>query len=398
MNADVSAVSAPPSDDSTKPAGSGRGQHWCAGRYFVPVPDLNDETRWAISEGSAWPAFIAILGAAHDLERRGRTREIRDDAYEGRIEIGVSGLAKASGYGEKAVLRQLRHLERVVGIIRTHQGTFTTERDSKTGRVIRNHAKAPPKVIIITIQDGHMRPDPTRRPPAGVAVETTGTSNPVGIETTGKGNDPRDRNDVVPIDRTLHRGFGQGDRTRRTAAAGHEGRAPRPPQREPRPAPPARGQDRHALDRRDRLAAEYAYNLGMEPAEVIDLWRRDPAALKTMLLERGIDPTTGRRMKGATVSVVHVAPATETARPPDTTFEIRRATTAAVSMRDEPPAAEVTEDEERRREQLLATLKRATEEDIRKAVRIAPETSKGRAGRLGRRGRKAVSRAARASG
>jgi len=351
------------------------------------MPDLSDETRWAISEGSAWPAFVTILGVAHDLERRGATREIRDDAFNGRIVVGVAGLAKASGYSDKAILRQLRHLERVVGIIRTHQETFTTERDPATGRMVRNHHKAPPKVILITIQDHHMRPGPTRRPPAA-GVETIPGSKPLGIETTARTDDPRDRNDVVPIDRNLHRGFGHSDRNGRPAAAGHEGRPPRPPQRGQRPATPAAGQDADARAKRDRLVAEYAYHLGDTPQNVIAQWKADPQALRIRLVAAGVDPTTGRRMKGAKAApVLQVVQETD-----DTTFQIRRSAAASVSRRDEPPAEPADDFEDRRRD-TLRQLQAAAERDLRKAVRKAPKASRRKAAAIGQGGAEAVARA-----
>ena len=383
----VSAASCPPSsDDSTRPAD--RGRHWCEGRYFVRMPDLSDETRWAISEGAAWPAFVTILAIAHDLERRGATQEIRDDAFNGRIVVGVAGLAKAAGYGDKAILRQLRHLERVVGIIRTHQETFTTERDPATGRMLKNYAKAPPKVILITIQDHHMRPDPTRRPPAA-GIETTPRPKSLGIETTPRADDPRDRNDVVPIDRNLHRGFGHSDRNRRPAAAGHEGRPPRPPQRGQRPATPAAGQDADARARKERLAADYAYHLEDTPENVIAQWKADPQALKRRLIERGVDPTTGRRMKGAKAALTTTA--TQTPETGDTTFEIRRYAAAAISRRDEPPAPQA--DEEARRA-IVRQLRAVAEQDLRKAVRKAPRASRRKAAAIGRAGPAAVAKAA----
>jgi hypothetical protein len=436
----VSTQASPPtSGDSTATPAADRGQHWLKGRYFVPMPDLSDETRWAISEGSAWPAWTAIMAVAHDLERRGATPEIRDDAFNGRIEVGVAGLAKAAGYGDKAILRQLRHLERVVGIIKTHQGDHTIERDPETGRVKANFLKAPPKVIIITIEDRHMRPTGPRRPPAAPGIETTPGRKSLGIETTPRGDDPRDRNDVVPIDRNLQRGFGHSDRNRRPAAAGHEGRPPRPPGQGQRPATPA---DRDAIARREqqhRLATDYAYHLGMKLEEVIALWKADKEELKRRLIEAGIDIFTGKRFKGS-----RMPPEGRPAASPadDTTFEIRRYAAQSVSLRedappqreaqsdweaarngrtitpeaasafwarvdgqrpvtvvsDDPPAPGPTgesEDEERRRDAMAISFRKAAaEQELAEAVRKAPKASRQRAGKLGKKGPKAVRKAA----
>lgn len=380
-------VSPPSSGDSTATPAAGRGPHWLQGRYFVPMPDLSDETRWAISEGAAWPAWTTINAVAHDLERRGATQEVRDDAYNGRIEVGVAGLAKAAGYGDKAILRQLRHLEHVVGIIRTHQGDHTIERDPETGRVRKNFLKAPPKVIIITIEDRHMRPTGPRRPPAAPGIETTPGRKSLGIETTPRGDDPRDRNDVVPIDRNLHRGFGHSDRNRRPAAAGHEGRPPRPPGQGQLPASPAHRDD---IARKHRLATDYAYHLGMKIEEVIDLWRADKEELKRRLVEAGIDPFTGKRRKGSSVAQ-QGRPAAAPAD--DTAFEIRRYAAHAVSRRDEPPQADDL-DEQRRREEVILSLRQAAEADLRRSIRKAPQASRRKAGKLGQKGPKAVGKAA----
>jgi hypothetical protein len=332
------------------------------------------------------------MAVAHDLERRGATPEIRDDAFNGRIEVGVAGLAKAAGYGDKAILRQLRHLERVVGIIKTHQGDHTIERDPETGRVKANFLKAPPKVIIITIEDRHMRPTGPRRPPAAPGIETTPGRKSLGIETTPRGEDLRDRNDVVPIDRNLQRGFGHSDRNRRPAAAGHEGRPPRPPGQGQRPATPA---DRDAIARRERLATDYAYHLGMKLEEVIALWRADRADLRRRLNEAGIDPVTGKRFKGS-----RMPPEGQPAASPadDTTFEIRRYAAQSVSLRDDPPAPGPTgesADEERRREAMAISFRKAAaEQELAEAVRKAPKASRQRAGKLGKKGPKAVRKAA----
>jgi len=386
VSAVSSQVSTPTSGDSTATPAADRGRHWLHGRYFVPLPDLSDETRWAISEGAAWPAWTTINTVAHDLERRGATQEVRDDAFNGRIEVGVAGLAKAAGYSDKAILRQLRHLEHVVGIIRTHQGDHTIERDPETGRVRKNFLKAPPKVIIITIEDRHMRPTGPRRPPAAPGIETTPGRKSLGIETTPRADDPRDRNDVVPIDRNLQRGFGHSDRNRRPAAAGHEGRPPRPPKQGP--ASPAHRDD---IARKHRLATDYAYHLGMKIEEVIDLWRADKEELKRRLIERHIDPFTGKRRKGS-----RMAPQGRPADAPadDTAFEIRRHAAHAVSLRDEPEPAAPDLGDQRRRDEMILSLRRAAEADLRQSIRKAPKASRRKAGQLGKKGPKAVGKAA----
>jgi hypothetical protein len=65
-------------------------------------------------------------------------------------------------------------------------------------------------------------------------------------------------------------------------------------------APDPEAAARHAeRQRRDRLAGEYAYHLGVEKAVVIELGRADPAGLRRRLIEAGVDPASGRPLRAA---------------------------------------------------------------------------------------------------
>ena len=140
MNAEKTAATADASSQES---------HWLNGHFFVPVPDMSDEISWVISKGRAWPAFMAIMRLLRQQQRRA---EAKADAADGRLVVGVNALARAAGMTSTSILRQLRFLERQ-GFIKTHQERFVTETDPATGKITRNAAKAPPKVIVMTWQD-----------------------------------------------------------------------------------------------------------------------------------------------------------------------------------------------------------------------------------------------------
>lgn len=210
MNAEKS----PPAADA-----SSQGSHWLNGRFFVPVPDMSDETSWVISRGRAWPAFMAIMRLLRYQERRGKTAEAKADAADGRLVVGVNALARAAGMTSTAILRQLRFLERQ-GFIKTHQERFVTETDPATGKITRNAAKAPPKVIVMTWQDSFQRPvnasKKAKRDTAEPnAIPTGGTSEP-----NAKGSQDRVRNEGVSIEANLQRGLHSMNANQRPSAAG----------------------------------------------------------------------------------------------------------------------------------------------------------------------------------
>ena len=201
-------------------------RHWLRDRYFVPVPDLSDETRWEISQGRAWPVFMGMMTLLHDLERRG-TEQQQAAAVAGRItHLGVNGLAAAVQMSPTAVLRQLRFLERI-GLIRTTQATFTNEVDEATGRIVRNYAKAPPKVIELTLTDRHFRPSGRTSGPRRDTHETNPRRQGDTHETNPKTRNPRVRNECVPRERTSKEVRSSGT-NRRQDASGPLGRPETP--------------------------------------------------------------------------------------------------------------------------------------------------------------------------
>jgi len=276
------AVSAPcqPADD---------GRHWLHGRYFVPIPDLSDETRLAINAGRAGGLWLEIVTRLRDLERRGSDKQAKGSAYVGRlVGLGVNGLAAAVGCSHTTVLKHLRHLEGL-GLIRTEQATYTVDRDAETGRVRRNYAKAPPKVIVVTVEDRHCRPTKasgTRRtgtPEPGLSV-AGGTP-----ETGGNSSESQARNWRVSKDGNLQRGShpldGNGRRTdagplERPATAAAQtktGQQPSMPAAAPPPRPPRTGPNAPVRPPRTGLDA---------PAPPLASWSADEMASLRRARER----------------------------------------------------------------------------------------------------------------
>lgn len=248
VSADFSATTEPDTKAATEP------QHWLTGIYFVPSPDLSDETRWAINQGRSMPLWEGLMSILHHLERKGATDEIRAAARAGRIEhMGVNGIAKVIHLDPKTVLRQLRHLEKVVGIVATDQRDFTLETDPATGRIVRNYARAEPKSITMAIKPHHLRP--------AKAIQATRTGTP-GTTLKAKGGTGRTplnpeklqgRNACVPKETNLQRGSFPSETNRRTSSAGPLGRPAassaksthqRPPDRIVNRPPPAPRPDR----------------------------------------------------------------------------------------------------------------------------------------------------------
>jgi hypothetical protein len=269
----ISAVSqaSEPAVETTE-TDSTAGRHWLRDRYFVPVPDLSDETRWEISQGRAWPVFMGMMTLLHDLERRGTERQ-QADAVAGRIaHLGVNGLAAAVQMSSTAVLRQLRFLERV-GLIRTTQATFTIESDEATGRIVRNYAKAPPKIIELTLTDRHYRPSGrtagSRRDTHDPNPRRQGDTH----DPNPKTRNPRVRNAGVPRERTSKEVRSSGT-NRRQDASGPLGRPETPaakaPGQQPHPSRQVRdlSQVLSAFDTNPEIPGGIAKSLGLDPADV----------------------------------------------------------------------------------------------------------------------------------
>jgi hypothetical protein len=151
---------------------------WIGKRGYFRVPDLNQETEEIISKGHCRDAWYAISKATNREAFAGKTAEIRADAKAGRIVIGINQLAKSVGISKGAMLRQLRVLERCVGLIVMHQERCMEVADPETGRIkINRLGKVPPKIILITLQARHLRPAKRpKEPPAaseGIALKPT---------------------------------------------------------------------------------------------------------------------------------------------------------------------------------------------------------------------------------
>lgn len=287
--------------------------HWLYGRYFLPLPDVSDETRQAINKGRAMPTWVEIITRLRRMERQAADRKADPDeqaraqarqraAVTGRIEgLGVNGLAAAIGCSHTTVLRHLRHLE-ALGLIRTEQGEFTTELDEATGRIKRNYAKAPPKVIIVTIEDRHCRPS---RAPRAARGDTPGTGPKASgdtPETVRKAPESQDRNWRVPRERNSKEFRSSGTKERRTAAG--PGTGPAAAAAEERghqagPPDPAGEWQRQAEQDAQRRARErqietFANGLQIPAIEVIALMRANPDELKRIATEAGILTTDGK--------------------------------------------------------------------------------------------------------
>jgi hypothetical protein len=108
-------VTAPPAP----PAAKAVPWHSREGVYFVPVRELNDETRAAMRKAQCRATWDAIHDALHDQARRGRTAAVRDAARLLTLDdVGVMGLSRYSGgLTPKTIRRHLECLE-AIGLIR----------------------------------------------------------------------------------------------------------------------------------------------------------------------------------------------------------------------------------------------------------------------------------------
>jgi hypothetical protein len=243
---------------------------------------------------------MAVLRALHDQERRGRTEEIRADAVEGRLTIGLKALARASREQKKsesiqttAILRQLRFLERE-GILKMHDGERVIERDPKTGKILKGRGRTPPKVIIMTLKGWMMR--------GSNRSAETGSNQSQRPEETGliRSQRPhalRDRKNP-PSKETPTKGVSFGNTGRREHPA-QGGRLSPPPQAEREPAVGRPAEELSAEEQRQRatnliLGERYAKGLGITLEEVGRLWKADKAAFREQLTNAGIDWRDGK--------------------------------------------------------------------------------------------------------
>lgn len=322
VSADPAAVSAIVSASIPATAAAPERTHWLQGIYFIPSPDISDETRWAINQGRAMPLWEGLMALLHNLERKGATESIRDAAAAGRLDhLGVNGIAKAIHMSPTAVLRQLRHLERVVGIVATDQKDFTLEADPVTGKIVRNYARAEPKAITITVKEHHLRPAKAVQAKRQVTHEPNARQSRGTHEPNAKGRNLRVRNRCVPIEPNLQRGSVPMEPNRRrnaavpqerpaaSAAKASTRRDPYSESRQQQAAPPTpppdpqqawrqQGEEERRRKERNARIELYSAGLGMSHMEVRALWMAAPQELERLVKAAGLDcRTPGERSR-----------------------------------------------------------------------------------------------------
>lgn len=279
--------------------------HWLHGIYFVPSPDISDETRWAINKGRAMPLWEGLMALLHNLERKGSTEAIRAAARAGRIEhMGVNGIAKAIHMTPAAVLRQMRHLEQTVGIVATDQRDYTLEKNPVTGRIIRNYAKAEPKTVTVTVKQNHLRPGRAVQSQRPGTHETALGSSAGTHETALERMNPQGGNRRVSKERTSKevRSFGT---NRRPIAAGPQGRPASTSAKASPQSPPdwqRQAEEEQRQRDRQRVAEFMAHGTGMPVIEVAALWKADPDELKRRCVTAGIMTPEGRFIRERTLN------------------------------------------------------------------------------------------------
>lgn len=151
----MSAVKSVVSSDSTaRPAG---GCDWASSCFFKS-PNLRDETKRAISKDAAWPAWCGIFDAMNDQIVRGRSKDVKAAAADGKISVGLHAIARAIGLHPATIRRQVRRLEKL-GLVVIHQPAVMHVHDPDSGKIVSKRlGRTPPCTIILTITDDHLRP------------------------------------------------------------------------------------------------------------------------------------------------------------------------------------------------------------------------------------------------
>ena len=281
---------------AVRPEGDSTSGHFLHGSgYFVPMPDFSDETIWTVNQGRSLPALYAVIRALHDQHRRGRTEEIRADAREGKLTIGLKALSRANRMQAATLRHQLEFLHRA-GLLNMHDGEQVIERDPKTGKILKGRGRTPPKVIIMTLDRSMMRGgrraaetgrSATQRP------EETGrlpTLSPHALRVAQRPPSIEHPTEGVPMEHSEGRG---------REHPAHGGRSIPPPQKKTEPAASrpaeeplsAEEQTRRAMNR--YYAGLYAKALGITYESVVSQWKSNPSALFNRLERAGIDRTTG---------------------------------------------------------------------------------------------------------
>lgn len=177
-------VTAPPAP----PAAKAVPWHSREGVFFVPVRELNDETRAAIRKAQCQATWAAIHDALHDQARRGRTAAIRDAARMGVLDdVGIMGLSRYSGgLTPKTIRRQLDCLQ-AIGIAGIGRPTIQfTIRDGRLCKAKGQGREKAVRIFVTVDAERHCRPgkalrlaSESRRPDAGSYGYAVPTSTPV---------------------------------------------------------------------------------------------------------------------------------------------------------------------------------------------------------------------------
>ena len=159
--------------------------------YFCQFPDLNRETKSAITKACSHPMWTGISGVIREQQRKGRTAAIRDAAKNFQISTGIRYIAKDIGLDPSAAREQCRRLVEL-GLIAisvddrplktdpvTGEPLFKT--DPVTGKILVNRVgRAKPVTITLTLKNRHMRPQSSGKKAKQLVVRTATTESLIG--------------------------------------------------------------------------------------------------------------------------------------------------------------------------------------------------------------------------
>ena len=159
--------------------------------YHCQFPDLNRETKSAITKASSCPMWIGINSVIREQIRIGRTAAIRAAAENRQISTGIRYIAKDIGLDPSTAREQCRRLVEL-GLIHiseddrpfktdpvTGEPLFKT--DPVTGKILANRAgRAKPVTITITLKNRHMRPQSSGKKAKQLVVRTATTNSLIG--------------------------------------------------------------------------------------------------------------------------------------------------------------------------------------------------------------------------
>jgi len=297
----ISAENTPPAPASSgrksKQGGGGDAAPRPTARFFFKLPELSDETAAAITEVSAWPAFIGVCRAIRHQQRRGRTEKIRELASEkATIGIGIKQLCRTMGLSPTTGRRQLRKLEKL-GLVHVHRPPPTITTHPITGRIVEKRGgKSRRTLIVCTVTDEHCRPCKVRsEPPARVQSEPPSGSYKVRSEPPSKDFPNKYQRRRQP---TASGESGSGGRRM-------PGRLPTGPEPDARPPVAFTGPEADAFAHtREKLAREKAQREAAEAARAAERAKRDatPTTEPDSLEATPMNPATVRAADAATAA------------------------------------------------------------------------------------------------